>query len=240
MKYAIFSDVHSNFEALTAFFRKCDELGVDQQICLGDIVGYGADPNFCIDAMRIRNIPCVKGNHDELVSRLKMGMLLDVNDNAASAATWQHRFLNEDDKKWLEDLPMVGSTEHFDYTHANFFSNRSWGYVINHEQGKHCVQNLTKDIGFIGHTHRPCAMTDEVVIFDNSFKIQDGKKYLINVGSVGQPRDHDQRICFVTYDTDTKEVYFHRAAYEIQKAVHKILTNENLNDYLGNRLLQGI
>lgn len=223
MKYAIFSDIHANLEAFDVVLRDQKEQGCTHMVCLGDIVGYGADPKECVDYVRALDIPVVKGNHDEYASH--DGSLEGFNDNAAKAIQWTRKQLSEDDRRWLRELPLVLAIENFTITHATLDGPQRWGYVFDNLAAAASLTYQKTDICFFGHTHVPVAFIRDTVVRGGTYstlEIAAGRKYFINVGSVGQSRDGVAKATYVIYDTDHRTVELRRLDYDIPKVQAKI------------------
>ena len=267
MKYAILSDIHGNLEALNAVLAKCREEGVDEYISLGDIVGYNANPKECLDLLRsLKLAGAVKGNHDEYAAGNDSAME-GFNPHAKAAVIWTKSKLSPADRAYLTGLPMRKTLKNTLITivHATLDSPDSWGYIFDaHHAADNFAYQFTP-LCFIGHSHVPVAfckkplslrtdrMIDELVSWEGnnvpeshfqrsdyiSINLEAGHKYLLNVGSVGQPRNKDPRASFAIYDSDLKNVTRYRVPYDIASAQQKIL-DAGLPERLASRLAQGI
>lgn len=205
-------------------------------ICIGDIVGYNANPRECLDIVRNMNCPTVKGNHDEDSS--SYDDLEGLNPLAVQALMWTREQLDEDDKKWLRDLKFVRQVRDFTIVHATLDSPGSWAYVMNKFDAMASFSYQFSSVCFHGHTHVPKAyVKDEGVraVTEPNLKIEPGRKYFINVGSVGQPRDGDWRASYAIYDVDEKVVATRRLEYDIGLAQKKIIA-AGLPQQLADRL----
>lgn len=241
MKYAVLGDVHANLEALTAVLEKARELGVDSYLCIGDIVGYNANPQECLEMVRLLNPEVVtKGNHDEQAS--SETELVGFNPQAARAIEWTREQLREDQRLWLAGLPYrqtIGSR--LTLVHATLDMPHMWGYVFDKYSAEVCLGYQFTQVCFFGHTHVPLAFEKYGPVNGGRYdeiRLQANHKYLINVGSVGQPRDGDPRAAFVTYSPDDRLVQLHRVEYDIATAQEKILA-AGLPDRLAHRLSVG-
>lgn len=242
MRYAVISDIHSNIEALAASLSKIDTLGVKKIICLGDIVGYNANPNECLDVIKKRNILCVMGNHDSRVVGLEDAS--DFNYQAASAAYWTREVLTEENKEFLRGLPRSITVDN-KFLAVHGWINDTDRYILG---GNDALKNFTllegygKNICFFGHTHVPISylLVDGSVVLsaDNTIKIAKGVNYLINPGGLGQPRDRDPRASFLVYDSRKNEVNFHRVEYDVKTTAEKIIA-AGLPERLAERLKLG-
>lgn len=223
MKYAIIADLHANLEALDVVLRDQKEQGCTHISCLGDIVGYGADPKECVDIIRALNIPTVKGNHDEYADS---DTSLDAfNPHAAKAIQWTRKQLTDDDRKWLRELPLSLQLEDFTLIHATLDGPKRWGYVFDKLAAAANFAHQKEDICFFGHTHVPVSFIRDTVVRGGTyskFKIDPGKKYFINPGSVGQSRDGVPKATYAIYDLEKRTVELRRLDYDIAKAQAKI------------------
>ena len=267
MKYAILSDIHGNWEALQAVLEKCGEVGVDEYISLGDIVGYNANPKECLDLMRSLNLVCaVKGNHDEYAAGSD-NTIEGFNPHARAAVIWTKSQLLPEDCAWLSSLPMRQTLKGTLITvvHATLDSPDSWGYIFDEHHAADNFSYQFTPLCFIGHSHVPVGFCKKPIISfsdrmivnlenweskntpEGHFKHADsvtlsldaGHKYLLNVGSVGQPRNRDPRASFAIYDSDMKTVTRYRIPYDIGAAQAKILA-VGLPERLASRLALGI
>ncbi len=243
MRFAIISDIHANLEALTAFFESIEKDPVERIICLGDLVGYNASPNECVDIIRKKKIPCVMGNHDAGAAGVEG--LSDFNLLAADAIEWTRGVLTKENRDFLAKLPRsrrVART--FFAIHGSI--NDTDRYIYGAADAQRNFRLLEKvkglSICFFGHTHVPISylgLNDSVRMnLDNSIKLKKGASYLINPGSLGQSRDKDPRGSYAVFDTVTSEVTFHRVEYDIDATVEKIL-EAGLSPRLAERLKLG-
>jgi len=219
MKYAIIADIHSNLPALNVVLADIKAQRCTHTVCLGDIVGYYIYPKECIDIIRSMNIPCVKGNHDDYCS--SDGPLDGFNPAAAEAVRWTREQLTEDDRKWLQSLPLTLVVSGFTLVHATLDGPQRWGYVFDKLAASAHFTHQTTPICFFGHTHVPVAFIRDTMIRGgtfSSFKIEPKKQYFINVGSVGQPRDNNPKAAYVTYDMDKQMIELRRLDYPIPGA----------------------
>ncbi|HLB05313.1 MAG TPA: metallophosphoesterase family protein [Thermodesulfobacteriota bacterium] len=228
MRYAVISDIHSNLEALNAILSKISELNADDILCLGDVVGYGANPNECIDIVRRTGIRCIMGNHDSRASGL------EEPDNftplAKEAALWTRDQLTGDNKRFLRELPRELTIEGFIIFHGSIRDTDR--YIIDERDASdnfQLLENLPDDIrlGFYGHTHVRVALSlQRGKVFlepDEELRLAPWKRYLINPGSVGQPRDRDPSASFLIYDEFNEKVNFYRVDYDIAATQKKII-----------------
>lgn len=228
MRYAIISDVHSNLEALVAVLRSIDKRRIDDVICLGDIVGYGANPDEVIELIKQRAKYALLGNHDAAVfNDLTYSMM---NSFAKVALTYNKRLISEENLFWLRNLPVDLKLKDICAVHASPSNPKEWKYVITEEEAIYEMDFFDESVCLIGHTHVP-------VIFEKKFP--DGReRRLINVGSVGQPRDGDYRSSYGIIDTSTLTYENVRVEYDYRMAAEKILA-AGLPFYLADRLFKG-
>lgn len=265
-KIAIMSDIHSNTDALLVVLQKCQELGVNLFAVLGDIVGYNAEPVQCIEIIRSLNVVGrVRGNHDEYAGNVETG-IEGFNENAQRAVLWTAEQLSEEDKAYLMEAPYRVNLPKYNMTlvHATLDSPGNWGYIFD---AHHALDNFNyqyTQIGFCGHSHYPIAFEKKNVLFGGknieeitewrnislpenanfseessiTVDIKPDRKYLFNVGSIGQPRNHDPRSSFAVYDTDGGKITRYCLPYDILSAQEKIL-NAGLPKRLAERLVTG-
>jgi predicted phosphodiesterase len=242
MRYAILSDIHGNADALTAVLKDIKRNSIDTTICLGDIVGYYPDPEKCIELVRQNVQHCVAGNHDYAA----IGRIDTANFTyyAFTAMEWTKKNLSEESKTFLGTLPLNIDLDGMFFTHSSPSNPQDWAYVFpdSEEAVFQAFNSLVYQINFIGHTHWPSIMIqddDKVYLHsDHSIRINDNHYYLINVGSVGQPRDFDSRSSYGIYDSSTREFSLLRVKYDFTATQKKIHDN-NLPDFLAERLEKG-
>jgi len=244
MRYAVISDIHSNLEALTAFVEAAENLDIDKTICLGDIVGYNANPNECIELIKKMGAQCLLGNHDSRVAGFEEPS--DFNFHAAEAVYWTRGAISEENLEYLKKLPrniLVNNS----FLAVHGWINDTDRYIMGQRDadrnfGLMNERKATLSLCFFGHTHVPAAysmMGEELsTVSANPFKLEKGVKYLVNPGSVGQPRDRDPRASFLVYDSRKKQVTFHRVDYDIHATAEKILA-AGLPERLAERLKLG-
>ncbi len=239
-KFAIFGDVHANLDALEVVLDDCRRQGVTDFLCTGDIVGYNACPCECLKIVRDLGCPVVMGNHDQYVSSVQN--LADFNPHAAAVIEWTRGRLSADDVAWLAALPFVKTTTGITLVHATMDSPESFGYVFDHLQAEAHFSHQVTPLCFHGHTHCPMIYEKQLSavyrIDAQDFKLPIGRKYFINVGSVGQPRDGDPRATYALYDAKTREVVFRRLAYDVAAAQERI-RKAGLPERLAERLSVG-
>ena len=239
MKYAIIADIHGNLDAFQVVLEDIRAQKATHIVCLGDVVGYNAQPKECLDIVRQMNIPCVKGNHDEYCST--ENHLDGFNPHAAEAVHWTREQLPEDDKKWLRELKYSRMAANFTMVHATLDAPERWGYVFDKLAAAASFPYQNTQMCFFGHTHVPVACMRDTVVRGGTyskFKVDPSKKYFINVGAVGQPRDNNPKSAYVIYDMDAQTIELRRLEYDIASAQKKIL-EAGLPERLAERLAFG-
>jgi putative phosphoesterase len=248
MKLALISDVHANLEALEAVLHAIDREEVDLILHLGDLVGYNANPGECVDLICDRNILCVAGNHDRAV--LDPALAQDFNIIAYQAVIWSGDQLTDQHKAFLRQLPLTRVIEeHFLACHGNPISPDA--YISHHFQGKRVLNMLRQELNpatvcFFGHTHRRAIWFRDVrgkvahlPVSEQLLHLDPANLYLINPGSVGQPRNGIPLASYAVFDTAAFILHYKLVPYNIGSAQSKILA-ANLPPYLAERLAEGI
>jgi predicted phosphodiesterase len=238
LRYAIISDIHSNLEALESVLREIGDCSADRIICLGDIVGYGANPNECVEIIKRLNITSLIGNHDKAACGLTEPV--GFNPAARQAALWTRKELTGENKDYLKSLPDEDEADGFMIVHGA--PSDPDKYILSAYDAAPEFPLMGKmSICFFGHTHVSGAFTlaDGAVGFsrDERLQLRTGTKYLVNPGSVGQPRDRDPRASFLIYD-DRGSAEFRRAGYPVEIAQKKII-DSGLDPFLAERLSYG-
>ncbi len=233
MKYAIISDIHANLEALKKAMSIIEERHVDEIVCLGDVVGYGANPNECVDIVRRGCSAVVMGNHDQ--AALDPAGPHDFNPVAQRAIEWTADQLTAENRSFLLSLPMCEKRENILLVHSSPASPELWDYIINADEAVSAIHQFEEKICFIGHTHVPGIFSP----LGRAKSISQSEHYLVNVGSVGQPRDGNPMLAFGLFDSTAWEYELIRSEYDIQEAADKIL-NAGLPRELGYRLMYGM
>jgi len=208
-------------------------------VCLGDIVGYNANPSECLDYVRSLNCPVVKGNHDEESTQERT--LDELNPLAESALRWTRERLTDEQKQWLRELKLVRQVRDFTIVHATLDSPGSWAYVSNRFDAMASFSYQFTQLCFYGHTHAPRIYEkDDTVrcLRETETEIKRGVKYFVNVGSVGQPRDGDWRASYAVYDVEQQSIQIHRVEYDLDTAQKKII-DAGLPPVLAERLALG-
>jgi predicted phosphodiesterase len=224
MKYAVIADIHGNLDAFQVVLEDARAQKCTHYCCVGDVVGYGGYPKECLDIVRAMNMPCVKGNHDEYCSSEED--LEGFNPHAAEAVIWTRKQLTEDDRKWLRDLKYIRLVASFSMVHATLDQPERWGYVFDKLMAAASFTYQNTGVCFFGHTHVPVAFIRDSVVRGGTyskFKVEPGRKYFVNVGSVGQPRDNNPKAAYVIYDLSEGSIEIRRLDYDIAAAQRKIL-----------------
>ncbi len=239
MKFAIIADIHANLEAFQVVLADIKQQKCTHYACLGDVVDYNANPKECLDIVREMGFPVVKGNHDEYCS---MDNTLDgFNPQAAEAVEWTRDQLTPEDRQWLRELKYLRLVASFSIVHATLDAPQRWGYVFDKLAAAASFTYQNTSICFFGHTHVPMAFVRDSVVRGGSyskFRIEPGRKYFINVGSVGQPRDGVPKAAYVVYDMNEGTVELRRLDYDMPKTQAKILA-AGLPRRLADRLAEG-
>lgn len=238
MLYGIFSDVHSNLPALEAVFRSMESRGVQRRICLGDLVGYGADADTCVQKVAQLSDVCIIGNHDSVALRRESSASFNV--YARQVIEWTQGQLSDASLEYLKKLPYVVEEERCTFVHASPMSPADWHYITNLDDALDAFDYFTTDFCFIGHTHNPVmvVLKDREIprIVDGpAYRPQEGERILINVGSVGQPRDRDPRACWCLFDSEGSWIEYVRVEYDI-KSAQAPMRRENFPNFLIERL----
>ncbi len=239
MRIALFGDIHANLEALEAVLGDAHAQGVTDYVCMGDIVGYNADPAACLERVKAMGCPVIKGNHDEDASGDHS--LESMNPVAAAALEWTRNQLDEEQRIWLRRLRMVRQVADFTVVHSTLDQPANWNYVTNRFDAMSNFSYQFTQVCFHGHTHVPRVYMKSDKVHEvpaESVVIEPNAKYFINVGSVGQPRDGDWRACYAIYDLEHKLVVFRRLEYDIKATQTKII-QAGLPEMLAERLAEG-
>ncbi len=246
MQYLILSDMHANAEATSAVLRRVRRKRFDVALVLGDLVGYGAGPNQVVEA--VRELPGtvyrIRGNHDKVVAGLEDGS--NFNHAALAAAQWTTEHLTSANLRYVRELPQgpLVVPEGFTICHGSPLDEDT--YVFSMYEAWEIFDNYAADLVFFGHTHVPSLFVlrgREIRVAllrgeSGSIQIEPGARYLINPGSIGQPRDRDPRAAFMTYDSDKRLVRWFRITYPVERAQQRIL-KAGLPRLLADRLALG-
>jgi predicted phosphodiesterase len=241
MRYAIISDIHGNLAALEQVLQQIDAIGVDQIVCLGDVVGYGPFPNECCEIIQDKGDICLLGNHDSAAIGLTDASYF--NRYARSAIGWTARVLNEKNAAFLRQLPMTAVQQDLFFVHSSPMQPEEWNYVFTIDEALDQFQSFEQPICFIGHSHIPVVWH----LRENGFpkcsaalkiKIEKGCRYIINVGSVGQPRDDNPDACYGIFDDEQKTFWLHRSRYNVAQT-QQAMRDLDLPAFLIERLQFG-
>lgn len=241
MKIAIISDIHSNLEALQAVDDALTDLGAQVVYFAGDVVGYGPDPNLCATWVQERAELAVMGNHDyAALGRMDTDTF---NPNARQAINWNSDQMKDQAKEYLASLPMVLAKNGVTVVHSNPREPDGWNYIFSLWDAEMNFEHFEGDFCFVGHSHQPVAVGMDQegqvsVLPGESFRVQEGSRYLVNVGSVGQPRDGNPAACFGLLDTDENIFKFVRVPYDFEITQKKMLV-AGLPKPLAERLAEG-
>jgi predicted phosphodiesterase len=232
MRVAILADIHSNLQALSKAFSIIDRSRIDEVYCLGDIVGYGANPNECVELIRSRATHCVLGNHD--LAAVDPSNAEYFTKPGRIAAEWTHKTLAINHLEFLSTLPLTLETPVCTLAHAAPAHPQRWDYVLSLQSAKVQFSAFTTPLCFIGHTHVPSVCGESL----RTFTFKKGMRFLINVGSVGQPRDGNPQLSFGVFDSDLWTYQNIRADYDIAGAAAAI-RSRGLPAVLAERLFRG-
>jgi diadenosine tetraphosphatase ApaH/serine/threonine PP2A family protein phosphatase len=244
LRTAFISDIHANLEALEAVLADIRQQGVDRIVCLGDIVGYGPDPNPCVRRVREVCAVTVVGNHDHAA----LGLLdtESFNEFARVASDWTSRALEPEVRGWLQTLPFDHVLDGMRLVHASPVGPAEWTYVLSYEEARRQFAGFDERLCFIGHSHLPIlvemdpAGVSAIPFTPNQPVPLDPEcRYLVNVGSVGQPRDRDPRSGYAIHDAALDTVLLRRVEYAVDRVQEKILAL-GLPPFLAQRLLAGV
>ncbi len=240
MRLAILSDIHGNLDALDIVLADVDRRGVDAMACLGDFVGYGASPNECIERLLPRIEVAVAGNHDfAACGRIRLGYF---NPDAAAAARWTTAQLKPEHLEYLRNLPYSVLWHGHRLVHATPTLPEEWNYVFSPNDAAIEMANIVEDVCFIGHSHYPGTfeLDGDNVRYTREETVAGtpGCRYLVNVPSVGQPRDGDRRAGYLLFDDSTRSFEHVRLEYDIPAAMERIRA-AGLPPFLADRLQWG-
>ena len=240
MRYGIYSDIHANLEALKAVLEMLEKENVDQYICLGDIVGYGANPRECLQLALEYDSLLVAGNHDYAIAgKLNIDFF---NHYAQEAVLWTREQLSDKERQFLRNLDLVQKIEGvLTIVHGTLNFPEMFDYIQTSYDAHLSLELLETPVCFLGHSHVPVAFYQGPTVtfsMDEEISIAKDSKTLVNVGSVGQPRDENPLASCAVYDDEAEKVWLHRVEYDIETAIEKIIT-AGLPEILGERLRYG-
>ena len=233
MLLAILSDVHANLAALETALRLAEARGAETVYCLGDVVGYGPDPGPCIDRLRAHGAACVLGNHDEAVAFDRGTGALPPDARRVVAA--HQALLTDDQHAWLRALPLALEAHGAVFVHASPDDPAAWHRLDTFPALRAQFAAFAPPICFVGHSHRPAVVSETLGVF----AVRPGHRFLVDVGSVGQPRDHDARLAFVLFDTEAFTCEIVRAHYDVAATAQRIV-DAGLPPALAERLRRGV
>ena len=240
VRYGILGDIHGNIEALDAVLEGLRAAKVDRFISVGDIVGYGADPGACIDRIREIEAVVVAGNHDWAVVDLLDTSFFNV--YAKAAVDWTAESLSDEHKTWLSELPLVQTVDdQVTVVHATLDCPDQFEYIQTYYDAARTINAMTSPICVVGHSHVPLAflMKDSLALsVATTIDLTGVSKALINVGSIGQPRDENPKAAYAVYDSETNRYELHRTQYDMKTTIRKIC-DAGLPQILADRLKFG-
>lgn len=240
MKYAIISDIHSNLEALGRALEEIKKRGVDKIVCLGDVVGYGANPSECLALVKENCSAFVMGNHDQAVDDLSLRE--HFIDWARSAIEWTSGILKTKDKSFIRTFSplIIDSKADMTWAHGSVHEPNEFYYIFSGEDAVESFKKMKTSFGFFGHTHVPCLFSEKAkeqsYLPEGIYHLKKGERYLINPGSIGQPRDKNPDLGFALFNSGELTLEIIRLHYDNQKAATKI-RKAGLPVYLAERLL---
>lgn len=211
MRYAVLSDIHANLPALTAVLLDAKAQQCGRTVCLGDLIGYGKNHSECVQLVRNEATTCVRGNFDDYVSTHVD--LSNFKPHAVEAIQQMRQALTIDEADWLGGLPYVAEVDGFTIVHASLEHPNRWQYVFDKLAAASSFSQQTTQLCFFGHTHVPIAFAKSSTVTGGTYstiKIESGKRYLINPGSVGQPRDNNPKASYAIYDSAGQTVELRR------------------------------
>ncbi len=242
MRYAFLGDIHGNTEALGVVLDAIKKEKVDKIVCLGDIVGYGAEPSKCLETIRALNCDVIAGNHDwAAVGKVSIDCF---NAYAKAAAIWTREQLTDEQKQWILGLPLTRTYEDCAVAHGTFHQPEAFNYiqtVFDAQQSFEALKRMKAKLGFLGHSHVPVGFFDTDPItytLDGEIPVDEEISIMVNAGSVGQPRDENNKASFALYDSTAKVAQIRRVEYDIDAAANKI-REVGLPEILAARLYQG-
>jgi len=237
VRYGIISDIHGNLEALQAVLEQIERENVDQYVCLGDIVGYGANPNECVNIVRSLTDKVVVGNHDH--AAVGLVDLRYFNRYAREAAIWTAGVLTQENRDYLRSLPFKISENDILFVHSTPSRPEKWRYLFLDYDVELQMRWYEEKLCFIGHSHQPLVFVKEDDEIPEAFRlpisVKDDARYVVNVGSVGQPRDSDPRAAYVIADLESGLIDLKRVPYDVEIAQRKII-RAGLPAFLAERL----
>ncbi len=232
MKIGILSDIHSNYEALSAVLQHASQQQPDMLVCLGDIIGYGANPNECIELIKSHCDIVILGNHDAAL--IQQDIAYSFTPHARAAILWTLSQITQANLQYLHTLPLTAHLDCCFFVHSAPTSPERWQYIIDENDATMHFSSFEEPLCFVGHSHIPGIYTPEGKVE----YIHRGMKYIINSGSVGQPRDGNPKACYGILDTEQWTFIHIRLPYSVGTAAKKIL-EAGLPSALAYRLFEG-
>ena len=241
MLYGICSDIHSNATAFEAVLQSMRESGVERRVCLGDIVGYGVDTDECVNLVKENMDVCLIGNHDSVAVRYESSA--GFNPYAKQAIEWTQKNLSKESVAFIRSLPYIHEENDICFVHASPLSPADWVYVTDLEDALNAFDHFSERYCFVGHTHSPVIIASRPlaipkILDEYEYVIANTERLLVNVGSVGQPRDRDPRACWCLLDTETKCVRLIRVEYDIRETQNR-MKKQGMPSFLIDRLSVG-
>lgn len=241
MLYGICSDIHSNGTAFEAVLHSMDDNGVDRRICLGDLVGYGVDADECVQMAKENMDICLIGNHDSVA--IKYESSVGFNPYAKQAIEWTQEHLSADSLCYMKNLAFLHEENDITFVHASPLSPADWIYITDLEDALDAFDHFDNRYCFVGHTHSPVIVASRPmaipkILDEYEYSIVDTERLLVNVGSVGQPRDRDPRASWCLLDTEKKSVRIVRVEYDVFKTQER-MRKAGMPDFLVERLAVG-
>jgi predicted phosphodiesterase len=236
MTIAIISDIHGNLESLTAIFNYLDKKDIEEIYCLGDIVGYGPNPNECVELVSTKCTNSIIGNHDH--AALGLTSIEYFNEFAKVSTRWTMNELTNKSKDFLLSLDFKYNNEDFLLVHSSPSNPKAWNYILTEYDARQEFKHFQQSVCFIGHSHFPVVFSKKGYTRKSKVNLDNSNRYIVNVGSTGQPRDGDSRACFCLYDRQNSKIEYVRIEYDIKSTREKIV-DAGLPMFLADRLKKG-
>jgi len=245
MRYLVLSDLHANLEALSAVLEDAGKRGYDRVVALGDLVGYGGNPNEVVETVRsLEPEAVVRGNHDKVVAGITEAD--HFNDVARAAALWTRTVMTPDNEQYLRALP-EGPVVVGDMVLSHGSPADEEDYILSDLDAVHNLEAVDFALAFFGHTHFTCVFSlgaDRLSMrvikeSDPPLHLVAGERYLVNPGSIGQPRDHNPKASYAIYDSAARTITFPRVDYDVD-AAQRSITGAGLPGVLAQRLALGV
>jgi len=241
LRIAIISDIHANLPALQAVFSQIDREKIDKTICLGDVVGYGPNPNDCMDLVRERCEVILMGNHD--YACIYKPEMFFFNHFARQAIEYTLTIIKEKHLEFINGLPFRHSEDDLLFVHANPLRPEGWEYILSIDEAIYYFPKFSEQICFIGHSHLPTIFIKREksgfsLLEQREISLENNCRYIINVGSVGQPRDGNPAASFGIVDLKKRDFEIVRVAYDIEETIAR-MEEAGLPAFLAQRLRTG-